>query len=214
MAESERPDWLTPSAVALVAANLVPVYGVLFLGWDVFVVVFLFWLENVVVGFFNVLRIICAQPGGLAGCAVKAFCSAFFCFHYGMFTAIHGAFVFVIFAGEAHAPMGLPTPAFVWHEVTARHLVIPLLALAASHGFSFAYNYIGNGEYRTAAFKELFERPYSRVVVLHITIVVGGFPVMLLGSPVPGLLLLVALKIGMDLAAHRREHRKMAPVAG
>ena len=214
MAESTRPDWLTPSAVALVAANLVPVYSVLFFGWDVFVVVFLFWLENVVVGIFNVLRIICAQPADPVGCVAKAFGVPFFCFHYGMFTAIHGVFVFALFGGEAHVPEGLPTPAFVWHEVTGRHLVIPFLALAASHAFSFAYNYIGKGEYRTANIGQLFIRPYGRVVVLHVAIIGGGFVIMLLGAPVLGLLLLVLLKIGMDVAAHRREHRRMAPVAG
>jgi hypothetical protein len=30
-----------------VAANLVPLYGVVFLRWDVFPLVFLYWLENV-----------------------------------------------------------------------------------------------------------------------------------------------------------------------
>jgi hypothetical protein len=49
--------WL-PSATVLVAGNLVPFAGVLFLGWDVFAVVFLPWLEDVVVGLFNVLRLL------------------------------------------------------------------------------------------------------------------------------------------------------------
>jgi len=41
---------VTPSLAALVIANAIPLVGVLFLGWTVFPLVFLYWLENVVVG--------------------------------------------------------------------------------------------------------------------------------------------------------------------
>ena len=45
---------MTPSLAALVIANAIPLVGVLFLGWTVFPLVLLYWLENVVVGGFNV----------------------------------------------------------------------------------------------------------------------------------------------------------------
>jgi hypothetical protein len=210
----ERPEWLTPSVVALIAANLVPVYGVLFLGWDTFVIVFLFWLENVIVGLFNVLRIVCARPSDPVGCIGKLGAVPFFCFHYGMFCAVHGVFVFALFGGALREPRGLPTPGFVWDTVTSARLVVPFLALVASHGFSFLYNYIGKGEYRTANIGKLFGQPYARVVVLHVAILFGGFLTMALGSPVFGLFLLVVLKIGLDIGAHRLEHRKMGAQAG
>ena len=41
---------LTPSLLALLLANAFPIVGVLFLGWTVFPLVLLYWLENVVVG--------------------------------------------------------------------------------------------------------------------------------------------------------------------
>lgn len=44
------------SAILLVAANLAPLYGVLFLGWEVFPLLVLFWAENVVVGVLNAGR--------------------------------------------------------------------------------------------------------------------------------------------------------------
>jgi hypothetical protein len=214
MTQGKRPEWLTPSVVALIAANLLPVYGVLFMGWDTFAIVFLFWLENVIVGAFNVLRIICARPGDPVGCAGKLGAIPFFCVHYGIFCAVHGVFVFALFGHGAYEPRGLPTPGFIWNAISAEHLTIPALALAGSHGFSFLFNYIGNGEYRTARIKKLFGQPYARVVVLHIAIIFGGFLTMALGSPVFGLLLLVLLKIGVDIGAHSLEHRKMGAQAG
>jgi hypothetical protein len=53
--------------------------------------------------------------------------------------------------------------------------------------------------------------PYSRVVVLHLAILFGGWGVMALGSPMPLLLLLIAGKIALDVSAHIKEHRKLAP---
>ena len=40
-----------------------------------------------------------------------------------------------------------------------------------------------------------------------VALVVGGFPIMMLGSPAPLLVLLVLLKIGVDVTLHARSHR-------
>jgi len=49
-------------------------------------------------------------------------------------------------------------------------------------------------------------RPYVRVVVLHIAIILGGIGAVALGSPLWALLVLLAMKIGLDLKAHVDEH--------
>ena len=89
------------SAWVLVAANLVPLAGVLFWGWDAFALIALFWMENVVIGVFFVLRMLALDPRDPALWAGKLFMVPFFCFHYGMFTAIHGVFVFYCWAASA-----------------------------------------------------------------------------------------------------------------
>jgi len=48
--------------VALVAANMVPLWGVLFLNWDAFYIVLLYWSENLVIGSYNIVKMILAQP--------------------------------------------------------------------------------------------------------------------------------------------------------
>ncbi len=50
------------SALALVAANLLPLFGVLFWDWDAFEIVALYWTENVVIGAINVLKMITCSP--------------------------------------------------------------------------------------------------------------------------------------------------------
>ena len=48
--------------------------------------------------------------------------------------------------------------------------------------------------------------PYKRIFVMHLTIIFGGWLVMLLKTPVQALVLLIALKTYVDFRAHVREH--------
>lgn len=207
--------WLRPSVLALVAANLIPLGGVLFLGWEIFPLVFLFWLENVIVGGFNALKMLLAGPAPTAGGAAKAAMIPFFCFHYGMFCFVHGVFVLGLFGRGTVAVKGFPDAALFWQVLTGQHLFWAALALAASHGVSFVLNYLRSGEYRQARLEALMQAPYGRVVVLHVAILGGGFLILGLGSPVWALALLVFLKIGLDVRAHLRERRRFgADTAG
>src|SRR5438477_2387363 len=195
---------LSPSALVLVAANLVPLAGVLLFGWSVFATLLLFWVENVIVGGFNVLRMLWAQPDNPLIWVAKAGTIPFFIIHYGLFTTVHGVFVLTLFGGVHER--GFPGPSTFLHAVQGAGIWPAALALAASHGVSFAFNYIGAGEYRTAALATLMSRPYGRVMVLHVVILGGGFLVQALGAPVAAIAMLVVLKTGLDLAGHLREH--------
>jgi hypothetical protein len=202
-----------PTATALLLANLIPLAGVLAFDWDVFALVFLFWLENVVVGGFNVLRMFWVQRGAERTPLAKVVVIPFFCFHYGMFTAVHGVFVFALF-GSGFSGDLFPSAQMVMQVIHEHALWVAVGALVLSHAFSFVRNYVSEGEYRRVTLQQLMSQPYARVVVLHIAIIGGGFLVMALGAPVLGLLLLVVLKVAVDVSAHLREHAKLAPVEG
>jgi Family of unknown function (DUF6498) len=208
--ETSGRDWLRPSVIALLLANLVPVFGVLCLHWEVFPLMFLFWSENVIVGVFNVLKMLCAAPENPLTWAGKLFLIPFFCVHYGMFTFVHGIFVVALFGGGLKHGMGFPTPDTFWHIMQENHLGWAVLGLVVSRGVSFATNYLGNGEYRRASLPQLMQQPYGRIMVLHIAILGGGFLMLALHSPTVGLLLLVALKIALDLRGHFAERKKFA----
>ena len=204
-------DWRKPSVIALILANLVPVGGVLFFGWEVFPLMFLFWSENVIVGVFNVLKMVFAGGGGKVGQATKFFLIPFFCVHYGMFTFVHGIFIIAMFGGELHG--NFPNVNTFWNAMQEYHLGWAVLGLIISRGISFATNFIGNGEYKNVVAPMLMAQPYGRIIVLHIAIIGGGFLVMALHSPLLGLLLLVVLKTLLDLAAHLRERIKFSEIS-
>jgi len=200
---------VTPSLVALVIANALPLAGVLFLGWTVFPLVFLYWLENLVVGGFNVAKLLLAQPRQPAYWLGKAFLVPFFLLHFGGFTYIHGVLVVAFFGPRGTQPFDLLTA--VPTAIRANQLGWALFSLVLSHGLSFYWNYLKNGEYQRASLNALMSQPYGRVMVLHMTVLLGGWVVMLLGSPIFALVVLVALKTAADWRAHQAERRKFAP---
>ena len=203
-AEVEKPA----SAWVLVAANLVPLAGVLLWGWDAFALIALFWMENVIIGVFFLLRMLCLDPRDAALWAAKLFMVPFFCFHYGMFTGIHGIFVFSLLGGERYDVDGFELLGPATRAAADFGLWLPLAVLFASHLFSFGWNYLYRGEFRRAQLSRLMTEPYQRVIVLHLTIILGGIGAMALGSPLWALLVLLAAKIALDFKAHVKEHSK------
>jgi len=194
---------VTPSLLVLGLANALPIAGVLLLGWKVFPLVLLYWLENVVVGGFNVGKLLLARPQEPAYSVGKLFIIPFFIFHFGMFTLVHGVFVFALFGAKS-----LPrfdSLAELPAAIRAYHLGWGVLALVVSHGLSFYWNYFENGEYRRASLPILMMQPYARLVVLHLAVLFGGWIVLTLGSPLLALLVLVALKTAADVRAHQAE---------
>ncbi len=201
---------LSPTVLLLVIANLVPLYGVLTRHWEIFPILVLFWIENVIVGIINFLKMAFAAPASTGSWLIKIPLIPFFCFHYGMFTLVHGIFVFGFFGGYFAEGSIFPDENILFKAITDTGLGWAILALLISHAVSFTWNYIGKGEYKKAHPQELMGQPYGRVVILHITILIGGFLVMALGSPVYALLILIFLKIFIDIQSHTKEHKKFA----
>jgi hypothetical protein len=181
---------------------------VLFLGWKVFPLVLLYWLENVVVGGYNVAKLLLAQPRQPTYWAVKLFLIPFFIVHFGLFTYGHGVLLVALLGPKGSQPFDILGT--VPSVIRANHLGWAVVSLVVSHGLSFYWNYVKNGEYGRASLNALMAQPYGRVIILHFTVLFGGWIVMLLGSPLPALLLLVVIKTAADQRAHKAERQRFA----
>jgi hypothetical protein len=247
-ARLQRISWTQPSVIALVLANLFPLAGVFLFHWEVFPLLFLFWLENVVIGILNVAKMLFACGGTMESLAtipgidpesrqkfldvtagrlksadpamlnspalqwgLKLFLIPFFCFHYGMFTFVHGVFVVALFGGGINHGAGFLNVAMVLQIIHDNHLALPFAGLAVSRVISFFQNFLWHGEFRRTNVMTQMTQPYGRVVLMHVTILIGGFLMMALKSPAAGLALLVVLKMAFDLAGHQREREKFPP---
>jgi hypothetical protein len=245
------------SAIVLVAANLIPLVGVLFFGWSLWTILAVYWVENGIVGLWNIPKILLAQGSFLPGQTGAGYRSwavqptpqvgrvamaVFFTFHYGLFWLVHGVFVLVLPSflgiGGVHPlePDGIPPflgdpsaqfPISLFPGGDIGTIIGPFgvldwsavggaaLGLFVSHGVSFLVNYLGAGEYRTQTAAAQMFAPYGRLVVLHVTIIFGGFAVAFLGAPILLLVILIALKTILDLRFHLREHEStLAAPAG
>ena len=202
---------LTP--YLLIAANLLPLLGVLLGGWDVASIVVFFWAENLIIGAFNILKMLSY------GTAKSAFFALFFAVHYGGFTAGHGLFIAELFDIDMHNRLDLEAllPGVGVFELLREAIAQfaasapPLwfwgfIALIISHGGSMLLNYFGRNERALTTADELMSAPYKRLVILHVSIILGGLGVEALGSPLPLLVMLVVLKVALDLRAHLLEH--------
>lgn len=196
----QGPSWTSASVVALVAANVVPLLGVLWLGWDLDLIMVLFWAENGIIGFFSLLRLIRVAGWG------AILLGPFFLVHFGGFMAGHFIFIYALFIREgAEFPMGSAVDAL---GGLLAPLVPALAALVISHGVSFVTNFLRGRELEGRSASSQMTEPYRRVVILHLTIIFGGWMILNLGAPLWALVLLVVLKSGTDLWAHRREHAR------
>ncbi|MGX9965067.1 DUF6498-containing protein [Roseomonas sp. F4] len=194
---------LLASSVALVLANLVPLAGALLGYWSSYELMLLFWAENVVIGLFQLLRM--GTVLALRREMQMLFLMPFFAVHYGLFTYVHGSFLTTLLGG------GATLEAAVAQLLSPAGLLWALLALIASHGLSYALNFLGEGEWRQVEPKVLMNQPYGRVVLLHIVIIFGGVIAMAANDATIALAMLVVAKVVMDLRAHWRGHQ--APAA-
>ncbi|MBN2020099.1 MAG: hypothetical protein JW749_07735 [Sedimentisphaerales bacterium] len=208
--------------IALAAVNMLPIYGVVVLGWDTFTIVVLYWAENLIIGFYNILKIVFARVARPIDNLGKLFLIPFFTIHYGGFVAIHGIFIFLLFGkdkGGSTLNTGQAWPCFlvflqlligvVWHCWTTipRDMKYIIGSLFLSHGVSFVHNYLIGGEYKTAKPKDLMGQPYSRVVVMHVAILAGAFLSAMIGSPAGVLIVLIVVKTIIDIKLHLNQHK-------
>jgi len=228
--EPPAPGMLLPdddhrSLWVLVALNLIPLAGVLWAGWRVHEVVFLYWIENLVIGAVNVLRMRIAVPDTVeklarrgvepsAGelFAAKAALIGFFIVHYGAFCMGHGVFLASFFPA---GPDGSRELAGVLRAMLLdKAALIAITGIVVSHAYSYFHNYIGRGEYLRANMQQMMFRPYKRIVVTHLFIFAGAFALQFLGSPVAAILAFIGLKISIDGYAHLQERKLLSPQAG
>lgn len=189
---------LSLSSVALIVGNLVPIIGVLFFAWELFPIILLYWLENLVIGLLNVIKIL--TNAERKSIAKKIFMSVFFALHYGLFCFVHGTFIVELFGREGDSlhqvPMMILNSGLKW----------ALLALMLSHVFSLLSNYFMQGEYKQLDTSDVMFMPYKRIIVLHVFIIFGALILQSLGVSQTGLIALAVVKIIADLIAHKMEH--------
>lgn len=212
--DATRRRLKAPSSLILLGANLLPLAGVLFWGWDAFVLLALYWLETAIIGFWMLVRIASAPAsddltfGEKQTIESRGALVLFLIVHAGLFMGVHFVFLWVLFSGGWSQKINGPVD-FVGKLVIATGLWLPLIVLFIARGITLFYGprlraWLASEPAAATPADEgtssVIGAFYARVVVMHIAIIFGGF-LSFLGSVGP-LIVMIALKTAIDLGLH------------
>ena len=232
------------SLISLFLANLVPLIGVLFWGWDMFSILILYWIESFIIGIWNIPKIIKASGGlskyipsisdiktlvsyRISSILSHTFLIPFFIFHYGIFMMVHLGFILglreialrnilpiITSSGSSFSySISYLGPISAFQDIHG--FWIAALSLFISHGISFFHNFIKKKEYEHMGPSAQTFQPYKRIVMMHLTILIGALLFVFLGSNSIGFLIVfLALKMFLDIRAHLREREKFSVQLG
>lgn len=213
-----------PSVLLILLANLVPLWGVLFLGWSTYSVVWIYVLESFIIGFFNFWALLAVgvdfmksgikRTTGLQQMPPNIFMAFFFCMHYGMFVVVQALFVPLLFGIEKmRGPFAIFSPpkgyeggpiAYMLNPTQNPDQYLTLLGLLISHTFAFAYYYIYKSGNMRVTTQQVMMQPYKRVFLQQVVIILGGLLSQVLGWGNAVILLFIGLKIVADLWSHNK----------
>ena len=195
-ARTAAASFFSLSVLVLVLANLVPIAGAVYFGWDLSSVLVIYWAESGIIGFYNLCKML------VIGGWPALFSTVFFISHFGAFMAIHFLFLYGVFiqVGESSSSASLSEAARL-----LKALWPALLALFISHGISFFQNFIGRQEYKNITVGKQMHEPYQRIIFMHMVIIIGAGLMGFLDDSHVVLLLVMVAKIAVDVRAHLKE---------
>ncbi|MBX9772806.1 MAG: hypothetical protein K2Y71_00215 [Xanthobacteraceae bacterium] len=210
------------------AANLIPLYGVLYWQWDTFQLLMLYWMETVIIAFWTIRRIArvpiqelgTITVNGRVRPATRKMLCGFFTLHAGLFIAAHLLFLWILFSGEwlkkVHGVASFSDELFFANGLW---LAIAFMFVSGwiSYLVSTSQGYPRQMERGLYPKKKIAPAPeagndavgsivgglYVRIVIMQIAIIAGAVLAQRYGSIAP-LLIVIGLKTLADMAASIR----------
>lgn len=210
--ESKFRWWFDPSLWVLLVANGITIYFALKEGWSIGTLMWIYWIQSVMIGVFHFIRILRLEKFSIEGIKVngqtipattsevlvKGFFATFFAMHYGMFHFVYLIFLIV----------GIFTPVFGSGPPEWKEVGLVSILFFVNHLFSFLFNQSRDSHEQNIGTVMMY--PYARIIPMHLTIIFGGF--------INALPFFLILKAGADAVMHVLEHallrkgRKNSPV--
>lgn len=189
------------STISLLTSNLVVMILAVLQNWDLGTLLWIYWFQSVIIGFFNFFRILALKDFSTENFKInnrpveptegtKLYTAFFFAFHYGLFHFAYAEFLGIDFL-KADANIGILS------------IIFGSTVFFINHFFSFRHNIARDSEVKQNIGTIMFF-PYARIIPMHLIIVIGastgGF----------ALILFLSLKTVADLVMHTVKHRMKA----
>lgn len=185
------------SLTSLLLSNIMVIILAIFQKWEISTVLWIYWIQSVIIGFFQFLRILSLKKFSTENFKInnqpvsptiqtKTFTALFFIFHYGFFHFIYAIFLFNFFTNQ---------------PLNFTYLFLGGLIFFLNHFFSYRQNKIID-EQKLQNIGQLMFSPYVRIIPMHLIIILGA----LLGQST--LIIFLLLKTLTDAIMHTFKHKQ------
>ncbi|MFH1143351.1 MAG: DUF6498-containing protein [Candidatus Eisenbacteria bacterium] len=192
-----------PTARGLVLANVATIVVALIEGWDLGATLWIYWAQSVIIGIFNVFRILSLRNFTTDGFQMnerpvapteksKRQVAFFFAIHYGFF---HVAYLIFLGVMDSQRNSAASEPWDAW----------PILLCIGVFFINHLYSYRRNRQedaLRKQNLGTVMFQPYARIVPMHLTIILG----MPLGNGTVATVFFLLLKTAVDVVMHGAKH--------
>jgi hypothetical protein len=185
------------SLTFLLLTNLVTIVWAVLQQWNVTDLLWICWGQSVIIGYYNVHRIVDLDRFATGGfpiknrpvestCETQRCTAVCFALHYGLFHLGYGVFLLTTFRIQPGFPLA--------------GVVLCILAFYFNHRFSYHYN---RERDRVPSIGALMFFPYARIIPMNLMLLLGG---RFAGDSTVALVLFLVLKTAADVALHVIEH--------
>ena len=188
--------------VSLILANLVPLVGVLYFNWNLATIIFLYWLESLVIGAINVPKLLITANH-------RGYISKFLPNKPGSSPAYDAALAYLII----YFMFALVVYVMMYRIVDMSTLdfkaaLYSFEVFIISHAISFFRNFLRDEEYKRNSVLYQFFAPYKRVLIIAAAVLAGSHLIERYDGALVAVVALIIIKIALDVITHLFEHRK------
>lgn len=161
-------------------------------------ILFVYFLETIVIGIFNVLKMFCTiKLGKSSGFGLIVF----FLFHYGFFVAIQSIFAFAIFSIGDEVVFKEPFHLIENYGklVSSQDIQYAFPAIIFTHLGKFFTDFIANKKYLKFDILEIMYAPYLRIFIQQFVVILSFFFIVFSGAGIVAAIVLILFRFIVDL---------------
>lgn len=168
--------------ILLIAANLFPVFGVWFLGWNATEAFIVYAMETMIVGILTILKMLVVTfikgkdewyANGRTSRQSGFFFIFFFILHFGLFAAVQTT-IFSQTAGITPPNSSAMHFFFKWYTYINEDIAYMLSGFIISYLAKNFIPFILKQEYKTTPLMIIMFQPYGRIFVQQFTVILGS----------------------------------------
>ncbi len=173
---------ISGSDLLLILANLIPVFGVWFLGWSPTEAFIVYAMETMIVGILTILKMLIAtivkgkdewHTNGKTTLQSGFFFILFFIIHFGIFAMVQTT-IFSQAAQITPPNSGMMHFFFKWYTYINEDIAWMLGAFVISYFAKSFIPFLLNGDYKTMPIMVIMFQPYGRIFIQQFTVILGS----------------------------------------